>query len=69
MGLCMWYTFSRIRDRTSPTPYICCNYTYCSTTAHTVVKLVGYSRELPEKYSDRTPGLVLDQDFHINVSP
>jgi hypothetical protein len=29
-------------------------------TTHTVVKLVGHGRKLPEKYSGRTPGLVPD---------
>jgi hypothetical protein len=34
--------------------------TYNSRTTHTVVKLVGHTRKLPEKYSGRTPGLVPD---------
>jgi hypothetical protein len=47
-------------------------YSLCPTsvvTTHTVVKLVGDDRKLPEKYSGRTPGLVSDYDFHVTLSP
>jgi hypothetical protein len=33
------------------------------------VKLVGHGRKLPEKYSGRTPRLVPDYNFHVNLPP
>jgi hypothetical protein len=47
--LYMWHTSPRIWDGTWPTPYICCNYLWCSRITHTIVRLVGYGRKLPEK--------------------
>jgi hypothetical protein len=34
-----WYTYFRIRDGTWSTPYISCNYSYCSRTSRNRRKL------------------------------
>jgi hypothetical protein len=60
MGLCTWRTSLRIRDGIWPMPYICCNYSLCSRTTRTIMKLVGHGRKLPEKYSGRSRELVPD---------